>query len=67
MCLLQGKSLQSRTESLWSVCCLQADLLNCGGFLPKENVSVGVLVVENRMNYVNLIQSLGRFPRLHLP
>jgi len=57
------KPLQSRTESLWSVYNLQTLLLDCSGFLHKENVPVGV-PVENTMNCVNLIQSLGRFPRL---
>lgn len=41
------KSLQSRTESLWAVCNLQTVLLDCSGFLHKENVPVGVLVLEN--------------------
>lgn len=41
------KSLQSRTESLWSVCNLQTILLDCSGFLRKENVPVRVLVLEN--------------------
>lgn len=61
------KPLQSRTEPLWSVFNLYTVLLDCSGFLHKENVPVRVLIVQNTMNYVNLIQSLGRFPRLHLP
>lgn len=60
------KPFQSRPEFFWPVCNLQT-VLQDFNFLRKENVPVGVLIVKNTVNCVNLIQSLGRFPRLHHP